>query len=119
GTAIVALPEEMPVNETAALEHDLRDEVGVAVDRIYMNGLYPERFSKGEAERLEDLARSSDGVERAAARAALSEHGRGRSQRAQLARLRRRVETPVKTLPFLFEPDLDVEAARQLSRRLN
>jgi len=25
----------------------------------------------------------------------------------------------VKTLPFLFEPDLDVEAARQLSRRLN
>ena len=41
GTAIVALPEEMPVNETAALEHDLRTEVGVAVDRVYMNGLYP------------------------------------------------------------------------------
>ena len=30
----------------------------------------------------------------------------------------RRVEAPVKTLPFLFEPDLGVEAARQLSRRL-
>ena len=60
-----------------------------------------------------------DGSARAAARAALSEYGRARSQRAQLARLRRRVETPVKTLPFLFEPDLDVEAARQLSRRLD
>jgi len=119
GSAIVALPEEMPVNESAALEHDLRDEVGVAVDRIYMNGLYPERFSKDEAERLATLAGEADGVERAAARAALSEHGRARSQRAQLARLRRRVETPVKTLPFLFEPDLDVEAARQLSRRLS
>ena len=119
GSAIVALPEEMPVNESAALEHDLRDEVGVAVDRIYMNGLYPERFSKEEAERLATLAGQADGVERAAARAALSEHGRARSQRAQLARLRRRVETPVKTLPFLFEPDLDVEAARQLSRRLS
>jgi len=119
GSAIVALPEEMPVNESAALEHDLRDEVGVAVDRIYMNGLYPERFSKDEAERLATLAGQADGVERAAARAALSEHGRARSQRAQLARLRRRVETPVKTLPFLFEPDLDVEAARQLSRRLS
>ena len=47
---------------------------------------------------------------RAAARAALSEHGRARSQRAQLARLRRRVEAPVKTLPFLFEPELGVEA---------
>jgi anion-transporting ArsA/GET3 family ATPase len=119
GSAIVALPEEMPVNESAALEHDLRDEVGVAVDRIYMNGLYPERFSKDEAERLATLAGEADGVERAAARAALSEHGRARSQRAQLARLRRRVETPVKMLPFLFEPDLDVEAARQLSRRLS
>ena len=119
GTAIVALPEEMPVNESAALEHDLREEVGVAVDRVYMNGLYPERFSKDEAERLATLAGQADGVERAAARAALSEHGRARSQRAQLARLRRRVETPVKTLPFLFEPDLDVEAARQLSRRLS
>ncbi len=34
GVAIVALPEEMPVNESAALEHDLRTEVGVAVDRV-------------------------------------------------------------------------------------
>ena len=55
---------------------------------------------------------------RAAARAALSEHGRARSQRAQLARLRRRVEAPVKTLPFLFEPELGAEAARRLAQRL-
>jgi anion-transporting ArsA/GET3 family ATPase len=118
GTAIVALPEEMPVNESAALEHDLREEVGVAVDRVYMNGLYPERFSKAESERLGGLAEGENGVVRAAARAALSEHNRARSQRAQLARLRRRVQAPVKTLPFLFEPELGVEAARRLSRRL-
>jgi anion-transporting ArsA/GET3 family ATPase len=119
GTAIVSLPEEMPVNESAALEHDLRNEVGVAVDRIYMNGLYPQRFSNEEAERLAELAREEDGDGvRAAARAAVSEHGRARSQRAQLARLRRRVETPVKTLPFLFEPELGVDAARRLARKL-
>ncbi|HEX5609947.1 MAG TPA: ArsA family ATPase [Solirubrobacterales bacterium] len=119
GTAIVALPEEMPVNETAALEKDLRNEVGVAVDRIYLNGLYPERFSKPECERLSQLAEGENGSVRAAARAAVSEHERARSQRAQLARLRRRVETPVKTLPFLFEPELGPEAARRLSRRLS
>jgi anion-transporting ArsA/GET3 family ATPase len=119
GTAIVALPEEMPVNESAALEKDLRDEVGVAVDRIYLNGLYPERFSKPEAARLAGLAEGEEGAVRAAARAALSEHGRARSQRAQLARLRRRVDAPVKTLPFLFEPDLGPEAARRLSKRLS
>src|SRR4051794_35848663 len=50
GVAIVALPEEMPVNESAVLEQDLRDEVGVAVDRVYMNALYPERFSREEAD---------------------------------------------------------------------
>jgi anion-transporting ArsA/GET3 family ATPase len=118
GVAIVALPEEMPVNESAALEHDLVNEVGIAVDRVYLNGLYPERFSKEDAERLVALAAAEDGAPRAAARAALSEFGRARSQRAQLARLRRRVEAPVKTLPFLFEPDLGPEAARRLSKKL-
>ncbi len=118
GAAIVALPEEMPVNESAALERDLREEVGVAVDRIYMNGLYPERFSKEEAARLAELTTGENGAVRAAARAAVSEHDRARSQRAQLARLRRRVEAPVKTLPFLFEPQLGVEAARRLGERL-
>ena len=57
GVAIVALPEEMPVNESAALEKDLRDEVGVAVDRVYLNGLYPERFSKAEAEQPDGAGR--------------------------------------------------------------
>ena len=118
GTAIVSLPEEMPVNESAALEAELRDEVGVAVDRVYMNGLYPERFTAEEAERLRGVAGSEDGAVRAAARAALSEHGRARSQRAQLSRLRRRVNAPVKSLPFLFEPELGLEAARQLAARL-
>ncbi|MFL5899021.1 MAG: ArsA family ATPase [Solirubrobacterales bacterium] len=119
GTAIVSLPEEMPVNESMALERDLRDEVGVAVDRVYLNGLYPERFKKDEAERLAQLAESEIGATKAAARAALSEYRRARSQRSQLNRLRREVEAPVKTLPFLFEPELDVEAARKLAGRLS
>jgi anion-transporting ArsA/GET3 family ATPase len=118
GVAIVALPEEMPVNESATLERDLRDDIGVAVDRVYMNGLYPERFSGEEAGQLADLTDDSDNGLRAAARAALSEHNRARSQRAQLARLRRRVQAPVKTLPFLFEPELGIEGARRLAKRL-
>jgi hypothetical protein len=67
---------------------------------------------------LSALAAGGDGAPKAAARAALSEFGRARSQRAQLARLRRRAQAPVKTLPFLFEPDLGPEAARRLSKRL-
>jgi anion-transporting ArsA/GET3 family ATPase len=119
GVAIVALPEEMPVNESVTLERDLLDDVGVAVDRVYMNGLYPERFSGAEAEQLAGLAKESDDGLLAAARAGLSEHNRARSQRAQLSRLRRRVEAPVKTLPFLFEPDLGLEGARRLAKRVS
>ncbi|MGN6256650.1 MAG: ArsA family ATPase [Solirubrobacterales bacterium] len=122
GTAIVALPEEMPVNESMTLERDLREEVGVAVDRVYLNGLYPERFKKSEAEVLAELAESENGTNgatKAAARAALSEFNRAKSQRSQLNRLKRGVEAPVKTLPFLFEPELDVEAARKLAGRLS
>jgi anion-transporting ArsA/GET3 family ATPase len=118
GVAIVALPEEMPVNESAALEAELRDEVGVAVDRVYMNALYPERFSKQEAGRLADVAENTDGALPAASRAAISEHRRARSQRAQLARLRRRVSAPVMTLPFIFEPELGVGEIEQLAGRL-
>ena len=118
GAAIVALPEEMPVNETATLERELREEIGVAVDRVYMNALYPERFTSGEAEQLEAAMPQASGAVRGALRAAVSEHRRARSQRAQLARLRRRVAAPVKTLPFIFEPELGVEEVRQLAGRL-
>jgi anion-transporting ArsA/GET3 family ATPase len=117
GVAIVSLPEEMPVNESAALERELREQIGISVDRIYMNGLYPERFSAEEAARLEPVARGG-GVVAAAAGAALSEHRRARSQRAQLARLRRRVEAPVRTLPFVFAPELGLDEARVLAARL-
>src|SRR4051794_23111991 len=103
GTAIVALPEEMPVNESVGLEAQLRDDVGVAVDRIFMNGLYPARFTAAEAEALGAHAASGDAGVAAAARAAVSEQRRAATQRSQLARLRRRVETPVTTLPFVFE----------------
>jgi anion-transporting ArsA/GET3 family ATPase len=119
GTAIVALPEEMPVNETAGLEHDLREDVGVAVDRVYMNALYPERFSAAEAERIEAAADEADGAARGALRAAASEQHRAESQRRQLERLRELVETPVKTLPFIFEPELGVEEARELAESLD
>ena len=118
GVAIVALPEEMPVNESAVLERELRDQVGVAIDRVYMNALYPERFSAAEAKHLGELADRENGAVRAAARAAVSEYRRARSQRAQLARLRRRVSAPVRTLPFIFEPELGRDSLDPLIRRL-
>jgi anion-transporting ArsA/GET3 family ATPase len=118
GVKIVSAPEEMPVNETASLERDLVDGVGVAVDRIVMNGLYPERFTDAEADRLADVAAEANGVVRAACRAAVRECRRARSQREQLARLEELTRAPVTTLPFLFEPELGVEGVGALAGEL-
>ncbi|MFI5122387.1 MAG: ArsA family ATPase [Vicinamibacteria bacterium] len=109
GIVVVALPEEMPVNETASLERDLASEVGVQVDRIFCNGLYPERFSEPEVERIAAVAPRTEALARAACRAAITESRRARAQREQLARLEENCEAPVSTLPFLFSPDLGVD----------
>jgi anion-transporting ArsA/GET3 family ATPase len=115
GVALVSLPEEMPVNESAQLERSLADEVGVAVDRAYMNAMYPERFSRDEAAKLGRVLESVEGPPRAAVRAALSQHRRERSQHEQLDRLKEMLRTPVTTLPFVFKPRLDVESLRGLA----
>jgi anion-transporting ArsA/GET3 family ATPase len=118
GVAIVSIPEEMPVNESALLERQLRDEIGIAVDRVYMNAMYPERFDAKEAAKLERVAEITDGAPHAAVRAALSQFRRGRSQGEQLKRLKDTVRTPVKTLPFIFQPRLDVQALQRLAAAL-
>ena len=53
-----------------------------------------------------------------ALREALWEHHRAREQREQLRRLESGVDSEVVTLPFLFEPELDLEAFEQLADEL-
>src|SRR3954447_1997766 len=56
GVVAVALPEEMPVNETVDFERELHDEMGLDLDAVVVNALYPERFDREEAERIEQAA---------------------------------------------------------------
>jgi anion-transporting ArsA/GET3 family ATPase len=118
GVMAVALAEEMPVNETIELGERLRAELGMEVDSIVVNGLYPERFTREEAKRMESLDGSGPEASHAALEAALGEDRRARSQRSELRRLKKAVEAPVATLPFLFEADLTSEGLEQLSREL-
>jgi anion-transporting ArsA/GET3 family ATPase len=113
GVVLVSLPEEMPVNESAQLEERLLDEVGVSVDRVYMNGLYPERFSEEEAARLENA--TANGSVGAAIGAATGQYRRALSQRRQLARLRELLTSDVSTLPFVFRPELGMDEISELA----
>jgi anion-transporting ArsA/GET3 family ATPase len=119
GVVAVALPEEMPVNETLDLSAELHAELGVEIDRVVVNGLYPERFSARERDSIEQgLDRAGTPVERAALRAALSQHQRARAQREQVARLEERLDAEAAELPYLFAPELDRSALEELSDRL-
>ena len=118
GVAIVALPEEMPVNESASLEEALTDEIGIAVDRVYMNAMYPERFDAEEAAKLERVLELTEGPPRAAVRAAVSQYRRSQTQREQLGRLESMARSPVRTLPFIFKPRLDVDSLERLAAAL-
>ena len=108
----VARPEEMPVNETLALEAALPETVGVAVGLVVANGLLPDRFDAADMRALKAAPPSPP------VRAALMAHARARAQRAQLARLRRRARAPVVTLPFVSAAMLDTAAIEPLVRAL-
>jgi hypothetical protein len=109
----------MPVNETLDLRRSLQKELGLGLDQIFMNGLYPELFSDQEAAKLRDRIEAADGegtvVLRAAIRAALSEHRRSTAQREQLQRLRAESGEDVIELPFLFRPQIDMGAVGELA----
>jgi anion-transporting ArsA/GET3 family ATPase len=117
GVLAVALPEEMPVNETVEFERALDRELGMAVDAILVNAVHPARFRAPEIERLRKVA-SDTPVTRAALDAALSEHTRARAEHGQVRRLRRAAKAPVTTLPRMFEPELGRDALERLSAEL-
>lgn len=118
GVIAVALPEEMPVNETLEFESRLAAAMDMTVDRVLVNAVLPQRFSGPEAQRLGDalLAAERDAAE--AIEVALTAHAHGREQRSQLARLRRGSDAPVGTLPHLLVPEVEREDLERLSHEL-
>jgi anion-transporting ArsA/GET3 family ATPase len=115
GVVIVSTPEEMPVNETLDLERRLPEAVGTGLEAIVVNGMWPERFSAGDA----DVLRAAlDGRPDGALRAALTSYERARSQRSHLRRLRRATSARVVTLPYLFGTDVGLPEFEQLAGNL-
>jgi anion-transporting ArsA/GET3 family ATPase len=116
----VALAEEMPVSETLDLERRLRDELGLGLERVFVNAVLPDRLSGAEAEAIAAAAPRDDSSApaRAALGAALAAHETARAQRSQLARLRRGLDTKAATLPHLLTHDVGREEIERLARDL-
>jgi anion-transporting ArsA/GET3 family ATPase len=117
GVVSVALPEEMPVNETVEFERALERELGMAIDAILVNAVHPIRFRPPDIERIRNAAVETP-VAHAALDAVLSEHTRARGEHGQVRRLRRSAGAAVATLPRIFEPELGRGEIERLSAEL-
>ena len=119
GVLTVALPEEMPVNETVEFERALRRELDMAIDQIVVNAVHPVALQEPRrCDALEAGRRRNRRGRARPSRAALSEHRRARGEHAQLRRLRRAASAPVATLPRVFEPELGRDDLERLSVEL-
>jgi len=113
----VARAEALPAAETIALAADLREQLGLELEAVVVNGVSPQRFSDAEEARLRAAlaARGSrDGTALALERA-LADLAVARGERRQVERLRRALSLAPLHLPFAVrkesgEADLEVLA---------
>lgn len=117
GVVAVATAEEMPVNETLLLRDELAREQ-LELDAVIVNAVYPPRFDEQQVARVERALRGDlSPLARGALRAALSEHARGETQRAQLERLNAGLSMngrPLK-LPFVFSEEVGLPELGRLA----
>jgi anion-transporting ArsA/GET3 family ATPase len=122
---VVALPEEMAVVEALQF-HDLASrELGLTPAAVVLNGCHERRFKDDEEARILHLvATGRDGQLEpgvplpAALRAARRQIRRHRLTRFYQARLRRRLDTPLLSLPYLVRDRLGEEDLLVLAERL-
>ncbi|MBI4517383.1 MAG: hypothetical protein HY699_16390 [Deltaproteobacteria bacterium] len=115
---LVAIPEELAINETIEAHSALVADLALRVERPVLNRVFPRRFSRAEAAQLAAQT-GDDGMLLAAARFQLAAR---REAERHLGRLRRALGVTPIVLPQIFSealaaPELD-GAARRLCRTL-
>jgi hypothetical protein len=115
----------MAVVEAVQFHRLAAGEIGMEPAAIVLNGCHERRFTdEDEAEVLRLTAEGADGDLApgvplpAALRAARRQIRRRRLTRFYRARLRRTLDTPLVSLPFLFREALGLEDVRLLARKL-
>jgi len=121
---VVAIPEEMAVVEALQFRDLARAELGVDPAAFVLNACHERRFSDAdEADVLRLAAAGADGdVEGlplpAALRAARRQIRRRKLTRFYQTRLRRAVDVPLVSLPYVFRETLGLDDVKRLAERL-
>jgi hypothetical protein len=126
GVLVVTLPEEMPTTETIELSRDIRDDLGLPVLGLVINGVIDPLFSPEEREALLSDANLLDigaptrtaGTSESAIVAGARRAVREKVQAESLSRLERAIDLPTVRLPFLFDEASTAAGTRILAERL-
>lgn len=118
GVMIVTLAEEMPVSESSELYDALREELGLPVVGIAVNGLIQQLFDEQEGAWLERTATTTppEHLIHTLLRAGYRRTLRERVQSTSLARIAERFSLPRYQLPQLMVPELRRAGLEELSR---
>lgn len=123
--AVVAIPEEMAVVEAVEFLRSAESEVGIHAAAVILNQCHERRLSEAEEAEVLRLgaagaeARLARGVALSGALGAARHHIRRRKlTRFYQTRLKRSVDVPLLTLPYLFHEELGLDSVRLLAERL-
>ncbi|MEM9069614.1 MAG: ArsA family ATPase [Myxococcota bacterium] len=118
GAVLVALPEDMPTNESIELHQALENELSIHVPALVVNQLLPKLFEPAEREVLRNLPSQLD---EDSPIATLARAGRIRSLREgvqdeSLKRLKEAIDVPRIALPHLFAAEFGRSHVESLSQ---
>ena len=105
---LVSLPEEMPINETMELHASIRDDLGLPLGSLFLNGFVSRRFTAGEVARLAAVpAGGADSLTRDGAAAAAGRHQAERAEMSEHYARKLELDIPelaLVRLPRLYSP---------------
>lgn len=120
---LVAIPEELPVNEAVLLYRSAAEELEMPVAVTLMNGVYPSLFTPDEATRLEQLKTEAQETANDAALAVVMSAQRlsavRQCQQVHIDRMYAIAGGHVMEMPFYFTNDLTLADIAALSGRLS
>jgi anion-transporting ArsA/GET3 family ATPase len=108
---LVALPEEMPINETIELEQTLRQKVRITTGAVVLNGFIPERFTPSELTQIATEAAALSPL-------ALSHDARERLSADAVRRLEAAIDAPVQTVVRLYQKSFGPRAIADVAGQL-
>jgi len=122
---VVSIPEEMAVVEALQFRELAQEELQIEPAAFVLNACHERRFSDAEEAQVLGLTASGENGEilpgvplQAALRAARRQIRRRKLTRFYQQRLRRTLDLPLVSLPFLVRERFDLDALRALAERL-